>query len=116
MKELICILCPQGCHLQVDEDRDYQVTGNRCRRGLAYGRDEVLNPLRMVTSTVRLQGSRHRRCPVKTDRPIPKNRIRQALALLDQVELKAPVRRGDLVIGNLLGLDANFVVTRDISR
>ncbi len=116
MKEVICVLCPQGCHLRVDEDQDYQVTGNRCRRGLAYGRDEVLNPRRVVTSTVKLLGSHHRRCPVKTDRPIPKALVRQAMALLDGVELRAPVKRGDLVIGNLLGLDANFIVTRDLSR
>ena len=33
MKELICIVCPKGCHLRVDEDNGYAVTGNGCPRG-----------------------------------------------------------------------------------
>ena len=28
MKELICIVCPNGCHLQVDEENGFQVTGH----------------------------------------------------------------------------------------
>ena len=32
MKELICIVCPRGCHLTVDEDHGYTVTGNSCPR------------------------------------------------------------------------------------
>ena len=28
MKELVCIVCPRGCRLQVDEDNGYAVTGN----------------------------------------------------------------------------------------
>ena len=33
MKELICITCPKGCHLKVDEENGYAVTGNSCPRG-----------------------------------------------------------------------------------
>ena len=32
MRELICITCPKGCHLKVDEENDYKVTGNGCPR------------------------------------------------------------------------------------
>ena len=28
MKELICIVCPKGCYLRVDEENGYAVTGN----------------------------------------------------------------------------------------
>ena len=37
MKDLICIMCPKGCHLKVDEEHGYTVTGNRCPRGAEYG-------------------------------------------------------------------------------
>ncbi len=43
MKELICIVCPKGCHLQVDEQNDYQVFGNSCPRGAEYGKNELLD-------------------------------------------------------------------------
>lgn len=48
MTELICIVCPKGCHLKVDEQNDYAVTGNGCKRGEAYGKKELTNPTRVV--------------------------------------------------------------------
>ena len=57
MKELICIVCPRGCHLRVDEANDYAVTGNSCPRGAAYGRAELTHPTRVLTSTVRIDGA-----------------------------------------------------------
>lgn len=41
MRELICITCPKGCHLRVDEEKDYKVTGNGCPRGAVYGKKSV---------------------------------------------------------------------------
>ena len=52
MKDLICIMCPKGCHLKVDEEHGYTVTGNRCPRGAEYGHNELKNPTRVITSTV----------------------------------------------------------------
>ena len=71
MKEVICICCPKGCHLQVDEQNDYAVTGNGCPNGIAYGKEELTNPTRIVTSTVRAAGGLHPRCAVKTTLPVP---------------------------------------------
>lgn len=114
MKELICIVCPRGCHLKVDEENGYKVTGNFCPRGDVYGKAEVTNPVRTVTSTVRAVGGSHCRCPVKTDRPIPKHLIFEAIALLSNIELRAPVRLGQVVVSNICGTDANFITTRNI--
>ena len=58
MKEVICTCCPQGCHLQVDEANDYKVTGNGCPNGIAYGKEELTHPTRIITSTVRAEGDR----------------------------------------------------------
>ena len=80
MKELICITCPRGCHLTVDEEHDFTVTGNACPRGAEYGRNELLHPVRTVTSTVRTEGSPIPRLPVKTDRPIPKEKVFDCMA------------------------------------
>ena len=53
MKELICIVCPKGCHLKVDEENGCAVTGNGCPRGAEYGKSELLHPTRVLTSTVK---------------------------------------------------------------
>ena len=72
IKEVICICCPCGCHLQVDPQNDYNVTGNACPNGAAYGREELTHPTRILTSTVRVEGGLYPRCPVKTAQAVPK--------------------------------------------
>ena len=116
MKEMICILCPQGCHLTVDEADDFKVSGNRCKRGIGYGREEAMNPVRTVTSTVCVRSTLHPRCPVKTDRPVPKKEMKRAVALLDGIYLTPPIRSGDLVLEGILGSSSNFIATRDIDE
>ena len=113
MKQLVCIVCPKGCHLSIDEN-SFAVSGNACPRGAEYAKKELTNPTRVVTSTVKIKGALYRRCPVKTDSDIPKGKIFEAMALLDGIELQAPVRSGDIVIANLLDLGVSFVATKDM--
>lgn len=114
MKELICIVCPKGCHLKVDEENDCAVTGNGCARGAEYGRVELKSPTRVVTSTVRCTGGAHPRCPVKTDRPVPKGKMMDVMAALEGVTLTSPVHAGDIVIAHVCVTGANVVATRDL--
>ena len=112
MKELICINCPKGCHLMVDEENVYAVTGNSCPRGEIYGKNELLHPVRTVTSTVRVKGAAIRRLPVKTDRPIPKEKVFECMELLNHIEVTAPIRTGDIIKASILGTPANIVATK----
>ena len=114
MKELICIVCPQGCHLKVDEENGLTVTGNSCPRGAEYGKMELTHPTRVVTSTVRCEGGLYPRCPVKTDRAVPKERMLDVMAALEGAALTAPVRVGDVVIEDVCGTGANVVATRNL--
>ncbi len=113
-KELICIVCPMGCHLEVDIDNDYAVTGNQCKRGEVYGKKELTNPTRTITSTVRIKGGIYNRIPVKTDKEISKKSIFEVMKLLEGVELIAPVKVGDVVLENILDTDVNIVTTRSM--
>ncbi len=114
MKELICIVCPKGCHLKVDDENGYTVTGNGCPRGAEYGKMELTHPTRVVTSTVRCDGGVHPRCPVKTDRAVPKELMFQVMEALDGVSLTAPVRVGQVVVKHVCGTEANVVAARDL--
>lgn len=113
MREFICIVCPNGCRLRVSDDGAL-VEGATCQRGVAYGRKETVRPTRVVTSTVRIQGALHPRLPVKTDRDIDKTLVRSAVALLNRVEVRHPVRCGDVIVSNVCDTGANFVATRDL--
>lgn len=113
MADLICIVCPKGCHLHVDEDT-LKVTGNECMRGEIYAQSELTNPVRVVTSTVRITGAEIPRLPVKTDGDIPKKDIFAAMKLLDNIKVEAPVKKGDIIVANILGGAVNFVATRSL--
>ncbi len=115
MKELICITCPKGCHLKVDE-QTFAVTGNACPRGAVYGANELRNPVRVLTSTVVVEGAALRRLPVKTDRPIPKGKLFAAMAQLNALRAEAPVTVGQVLIPGIAGTDANLVATKTISK
>ena len=114
MTDIICITCPKGCRLSVDEANDYAVTGNACPRGAVYGRNELLHPVRVVTSAVRVEGAAIPRLPVKTARPLPKEKMMDCMALLDTITAQAPVQVGAVLAANILGTDVNIVATKTL--
>ncbi|MBQ3761554.1 MAG: DUF1667 domain-containing protein [Clostridia bacterium] len=114
MKELICIVCPRGCHLQVDEDNGFAVTGNSCPRGAEYGRNEAVHPVRTLTSTVRIEGAPITRLPVRTASAIPKALLFDAMNEINRTSVHAPVKRGQAVIKDLLGTGVDVIATRDL--
>ena len=113
MKERICIVCPRGCHLQVDEANGYAVTGNACPRGADYAVQELQNPTRTLTSTVVLQGGLHRRLPVRTSVPVPKGKLMAVLAALNQIQAEAPVQAGQVLCSDICGTGADLIATRN---
>lgn len=114
MKNLICIVCPRGCRLTVDEENSYLVKGNACPRGEEYGKNEIMNPVRTVTTTVRIQSDVMKLCPVRTEKPIPKDKMFECVEALNKIVLKAPVKTGDIACKNLLSTGVDVIVTRDI--
>ena len=114
MKEIICITCPKGCRLCVDEKNDYKVTGNSCPRGAKYGRNELLHPVRVVTSTVRISGAAIPRLPVKTDRPLPKEKVFACMDLINKISARSPVHVGDVLSSHILDTDVNIVATKSM--
>ena len=109
MKNVICITCPKGCHLTVDEENGFAVTGNSCPRGAEYGKNELQHPVRVVTATVRIEGAAGPRLPVKTDRPLPKEKMFQCMELLNTLTAQSPVQVGQVLAANILGTDVNIV-------
>ena len=113
MENIICTLCPKGCHLSVDISTE-TVSGNNCIRGKFYGISELTAPKRTLTSTVKIKGAICRRCPVKSSKEVPRELVPEIMKLLDGVELTAPVKLGDTVIQDALGTSADIVVTRSM--
>jgi CxxC motif-containing protein len=114
-KELVCIVCPIGCRLKITgENGNIEVTGNQCKRGISYARDEITNPTRMICSTVRIRGGVHKVLPVKTDKAIPEKYKFEVIRLINKIELTSPVRMGDVIIADVFGTGVNIVATRNM--
>lgn len=113
-KELICIVCPMGCHLEVDVDNNYEVSGNLCPRGSKYGFEELTAPKRVVTSTIKVKDGMYNRVPVKTDGSIPKELNLECMKLINSIEVKSPVNMGDIVAENIFDTGVNVVITRNM--
>ena len=116
---LTCIGCPLGCQIEVmmdEEGKILLVTGNTCPRGEKYARKEVTAPTRIVTSSVRLYGSRNgeRMLPVKTASDIPKGKIMDVIRDLRGVSVPCPVHIGDVLIRNVAGTGVDMVATKEV--
>ena len=108
-RKLTCIICPLGCELNVklEEGKVISVSGNTCKRGEIYAKNECTNPQRTITSTLRCEDGSL--VPVKTDRPIPKGTIEECMKIINAATAKLPVRVGDIIIKDVFG--ANIVAT-----
>lgn len=114
MKEVICICCPKGCRLTVDEANDYAVAGNSCPNGVRYGREELTHPTRVITSTVRAEGGLHARLPVRTADAVPKAKMFEVVCALDGVIVHAPVAAGQVVLHNVCDTGVDVIATRSL--
>ena len=75
--EMVCIVCPNGCRLQVEKTSDgVNVRGARCKRGENFAVTELTCPTRSVTSSVRTTVADYPVVSVRTDGEIPKEKFR----------------------------------------
>jgi len=115
----LCIGCPLGCRLEVEDDDTgnvVEVRGHACKRGDTYGRQEHVDPRRMVTTSVRVIGGVWAKLPVKTTDSVPKSMVNDVCKAVQNVALPAPIKIGTVVLTNVLGTGADIVATRDIDQ
>ncbi|MBE6389333.1 MAG: DUF1667 domain-containing protein [Lentisphaerae bacterium] len=115
MTELICINCPQGCHLQVSPKGDsWLISGNRCPKGVAYGQQEMRDPRRTVTAVMPCENPEHPLVAVRTDRPCPKAMIPAILNRIYHSYAEKNVKNGDIVLKNIDNSEISVIVTENI--
>ena len=112
-KNLICVACPLGCPIEVEIENNevVSVTGNTCKRGDAYARTEITNPVRSLATTVRVEGGIHNVVPCKSAGSLPKDKITECMEIINKAQVNAPVKLGDILVENILGTGINIVAT-----
>ena len=113
-----CIVCPTGCEIQVKKSHtgDISFEGYTCKRGLEYAEQEYYEPKRILTTTMRVDRGLLPLVPVRTDVPILKDKLNDALKEIAVKRVKAPIKAGDILIENILGLGANIIASRDLNE
>lgn len=117
--ELTCIRCPIGCAITVTQDDDGKVTditGNSCPNGYKYAANEVTNPTRIVTTTVRVKGGTLPVVSVKTKGDVPKGKMFECVKAINKMEVSAPVAIGDVIVHDVAGTGVDVVATKNVAK
>ena len=116
-KKFICVSCPLGCGLNVilKDGEVASVTGNNCPRGAAYAKTEVSDPRRVFASTVRVKGGKLPVCPIRSKTPAPKGKLKEIARAVAELNVRAPIKIGQVLIHNVCGTDVDIVVCRDLN-
>lgn len=116
--KIICISCPKGCPVLVlHEGSDVkEVTGHSCASGKTYAQNEFTNPVRVLTSTVRVDGGELALLPVKTKEPVPKGMMFDCMQDICRIVVKAPVKIGTVLRENIGGTGVDLIACRDLRR
>jgi CxxC motif-containing protein len=119
-KELVCVVCPNGCQLEVviDDSAELtvkEVTGHTCDKGPDWAEQEIINPMRTIASNIAVNGGDFPLVSVRTDAPIPLGKIMDVMKEIKKKRVDAPVRIGDHLIENPAGTSCNIVATRHVN-
>ena len=116
--KIICISCPMGCRMTI-KSQDGKITsiiGNACPKGIKYAEEEFINPLRILPTTVKVIGGELPLVSVKTEKAIPKKLLLEAMVEIAEIEVKAPVKIGQVIKDDLMGTGVSLIATRNVKR
>ena len=117
MREVFtCIICPNGCEIEVDLDKDKitRIEGASCKKGKEYVNQELRDPRRNIASSVKVIGGEAELVSVRLNRSIPKDKIFDVMGEIKTIEVNAPIKIGDVIEANILNLNADLIATKNI--
>ncbi|MFX0058520.1 MAG: DUF1667 domain-containing protein [Candidatus Hodarchaeota archaeon] len=113
-----CIVCPTGCEIKVNQTPDNKITfeGYTCNRGLEYAEQEFYEPKRILTTTMRVEDGFLPLIPVRSDKPILKDKLKSVLDEIAKTKVKAPIKMGDILIESVASIEANIIASRNLPK
>lgn len=116
LKEITCIVCPNGCEMEVEEDggKFISVIGHLCPKGEAYAKQELINPQRTISTSILIKDGELPLASVRLTKPVPKKDIYRVMEEIKKITKTAPVQAGEIVISRILGLDSDVIITKSV--
>lgn len=131
LKKFICIECPKSCEIEInyikksifrkinsgdaylgkkmDEIEILSIKGNECKKGKAFVTNELINPKRMITTTIFVESKQACKLPVRSEDPVPKELLLDILKEIKKVKVRAPVKSGEIIAKNVLKFGINII-------
>ena len=117
MADFTCIVCPNSCLITVEEsDESLKIIGNQCKRGEEFAKNEYTHPMRMFTSTMKIKDAVIPRISVISSGEIPKEKMKEAQALMAETVLEAPVKLGDVLVHDICGTGVDIIASRTLKK
>jgi CxxC motif-containing protein len=116
--KITCIICPIGCEVTVHHEKGMisNIEGHQCKKGIEYVKEELFDPKRTLTTTMMIKDGELPLVSVKTHKPIPKDKMFKVMDCISQIEVDAPIEIGDVLVKNVLDLDADMVATKKVRK
>ena len=115
---ICCTTCPNECELDIEIDENKNIIsakGNKCPRGLAFAEKEVVDPERVLASTVKVVDAKHNTLlPVRTKEALPLRLHFDAMHQLETMHVNAPIKMGDIIIKNVCDSGIDVIASRNI--
>jgi CxxC motif-containing protein len=116
----ICIICPVGCEMEtkvlIEKNKPLEIKGFRCPKGRNYAEREIVDPRRTLMTIIKVRNGHLPVVSVKTSKPIPKNKLFDAVKAVSKIEVEAPVKIGDIIIDDLLGTGVSVIATNYVKK
>ncbi len=115
-KEIICTVCPRGCHVNVigDEKGVQSLEGYGCKRGIEYATNEFLSPVRILTTTVKIENVSNDLLPVRSNSPLPKDKLFECMDIIRKVSVKLPIKINDVIVKDICSTGVDIVATKSL--
>lgn len=118
--KMICIICPVGCEMEAnilkEKNEVLEIKGFRCPKGRDYAECEIVDPRRTLMTVIKVRNGNLPVVSVKTRKPIPKNRLFDAVKAISKIEVEAPIKIGDIIIDDLLGTGVSVIATNNVKK
>ena len=117
-KEITCIVCPIGCKIlvEIDGEQIKNIYENKCKQGIDYVKSEALDPRRMLTTSVLVNGGKWPLVSVKSSHPVSKEKLFQVLKEIKKTKIKAPIKSGQKILKNVANTGIDILTTKTVEK
>jgi CxxC motif-containing protein len=119
-RKMTCITCPIGCLLEVEynltKKEIISLKGNQCKKGHKFAQDEIFDPKRILTTTVKINSKFFKRLPIRSNVPAPKDMIEKMVKEIRKLKIILPVKMGDILAENFMDTGVNIISSTTIEK